>query len=82
MAEDYNVEILGGLWTVTYKESDGSLKFSFEMGMPSEILYFPNPSVWMEKAPIWAKNRRDEILSRIEAAFGRSGCVVVETESF
>jgi hypothetical protein len=82
MAEDYNIEIRGGVWTVTYTEPSGALKFSFELGIPGDILYFPNPQVWREKAPDWAKTRRAEILKRIEAAFGRNGCEVVEVESF
>jgi hypothetical protein len=80
--EGYNVEIRGGLWMVTYTEAEGSIKFSFELGMPSEILYFPSSSVGREKAPDWAKKCRDEILSRIEADFGTNGCQVVEIESF
>ena len=77
--KDYKVEIRAGAWTVTYaEEAAGSLKFSFEMGLPRDILYFPETSIWREKAPGWAKMRRAEILARIDAAFGRDGCEVVE----
>jgi hypothetical protein len=78
----YDVEIRGGAWTVTYTEPAGTLKFSFELGIQKEILFFPNAKIWREKAPDWAKNRREEILSRIEAAFGSRGCEVIEIESF
>lgn len=78
----YNVEIRGGLWTVTYTEPAGSLKFSFELGMPGDILFFPNVETWQRSAPDWAKDRREEILRRIEAAFGGNGCQVIKVDSF
>ena len=78
----YEIQIRGGVWQVTYAEKAGTLKFSFEMGMPRDILYFPTETVWQTKAPVWALNRREEILARISAAFGGGGCEVVEVEDF
>ena len=72
----YTVDIRGGVWLVTYTEPSGSLDLSFELGMPRDILYVPTPERWAATMPSWASGRRDQIVSRIKAAFG--GCEIVE----
>jgi hypothetical protein len=76
----YSVDICGGVWRITYTEPAGSLALSFELGMPRDILYVPTQERWAATMPDWASGRRDQIITRIRAAFG--GCEIVEVDDW
>jgi hypothetical protein len=75
----YDIHIQGGLWTVTYTETSGTLQLSFEMGMPHDIVFVPTEEGWKRTMPDWAQGRRDQIIERVCKAFTK-GCEVIEMD--
>ena len=76
----YDIQIQGGIWTVTYTEPSGTLQLSFEMGMPRDIVFVPTEESWKETMPDWARSRRDEIIERVCNAFSK-GCEIIEVNN-
>ena len=52
-----------------YKEGENSLQIYFNR--LEDIIYIPSAGMWKEVMPDWARERREEILTRIKERVGR-----------
>jgi hypothetical protein len=51
------------------------------MAKGPRVMYVPSHDEWQQKMPVWAKDRREEILNRIRVELGDKRVKYVETES-
>jgi ribose 5-phosphate isomerase B len=65
-ADDFNVVISFGY--ILYSEGKNTLEFKIDPGLKdASVIHIPGPETWTDKMPPWARDRRDEIIARIEA---------------
>lgn len=66
-------------WAITYEEKDRSLTFSG----PSEkrVVKVPSDELWNEIMPEWAKNRKNDIVKRLEQNVKGLGFLLNEYEN-
>ena len=69
--EGYYVYKRGGAddGTLIYNEEGKILQFYFNR--TNDTIYVPSDFKWKEMMPKWAKERKDEIVSRIEKQIGK-----------
>jgi len=54
---------------LVYKEGERSLQIYFNR--LEDIIYLPSAGIWKEIMPDWARERRDEIVTRIRERVGK-----------
>jgi hypothetical protein len=69
--ESEKYDLLIAFRYIKYIEGEKSIEFQVDPGLKtSSVMHVPSPERWDEDFPEWARNRRDEILFRIQEKTG------------
>lgn len=64
--DDFNVVISFGY--ILYSEGKNTLEFKIDPGLKdASVIHIPGPETWADRMPEWTRDRRDEIVARIES---------------